>query len=141
MIARSAAIVLDEISSFHIANFEAFINLLKEVNFKGALLVVGDFRQIAPVVTASVSKHDTLAASPKTSHFWKDVVCIALSKLHRQINDPDFANSISKIGDGDWPASDEAKTKLKELGCDLLGRQVDITTLMSKVGGCMSCRN
>jgi hypothetical protein len=72
--------------------------MLNELPFSGKVVVLlGDFRQMCPVVTNS-SKSDVIDASIKSSSLWPLFKTIKLITPICNASDPDFAQKIDEIG-------------------------------------------
>ncbi len=89
--------VIDEAPSLMRANWEAFVQLLIRVNFKGVLLLAGDYRQIAPVVRGG-QRSDIVNASPRRSLLWAHVEKHKLSTVRRIPDDLEYAQHVTAIG-------------------------------------------
>ena len=100
-----AAHIWDEAPNSHSKNIEATEALFRDLGnddlaWGGVPLVImmGDFRQIAPVVKEH-SSIGSVAASVKMSRLWADVEVIHLTKNYRT-RDGEYAAEVTKIGNG-----------------------------------------
>jgi len=100
-------IVWDEFPSNHRNIFESIFQQLNRFNDK-VVLCMGDFRQIAPVISNG-DRVDIVNASIKTSYLWSKFTVLSLSinmRLTQQITEYDtrmqkqYADLILAIGEG-----------------------------------------
>ena len=100
LIASAKIIVIDELPSLRRADFEAMLQILDFLEFRGVLLLSGDFRQIGGGVPRATGK-EQVNASPHSSAAWKHVKTFKLEQRHRTSGDLEWDEHITKLGDGD----------------------------------------
>lgn len=62
-------------------------------------LGLGDFRQVAPIVT-NASKSEVIEASLKSWHLWSHFKILRLHQAMRNASDPEYSSWVDEIGDG-----------------------------------------
>ena len=118
LIACAKIIVIDELPSLRRADFEAVLQILDILEFRGVLLFSGDFRQIGGVVPRATGRQQ-VNASPHSSAAWAHVKTFKLEKRHRTDGDPELGLApdpewdahITRLGDGD-PSIIEGQSEL-----------------------------
>jgi ATP-dependent exoDNAse (exonuclease V) alpha subunit len=100
IISAADLIIIDEISMVSAALFDMIVYRLESMNFRGRLLLVGDFYQLPPVVASSGALFGELLYAFESSS-WKKIspLSIELMTMHRN-NDPHFTQILSKIRRG-----------------------------------------
>jgi len=67
--------------------------------FGGILFLgLGDFRQVAPVVSGA-GESPSLAASMKSSQLWKKIRVFALNTSICSVDDPEYTRTVDDIGE------------------------------------------
>ena len=69
---RAGVIPWDKFFNSHVDRFEAAVRLLNENNKQVIFLLVGDTRQIPPIITSG-TQHEVVLATPTTSLIWQRV--------------------------------------------------------------------
>ncbi|XP_020243613.1 ATP-dependent DNA helicase PIF1-like [Asparagus officinalis] len=84
----------------------------KDEPFGGKVIVFGgDFRQVLPVVPRS-TRSQTIKESLVSSHLWRKMIKLQLSKNMRAKSDTAFSEFLLRIGNGDEPTVTEDLIKL-----------------------------
>ena len=92
-------IIIDQLPLLRRAHLEAVLEILDTLEFKGVLLMSGDFRQIGGVVPFAAAAQQ-VNASPRMSAAWRYVRMLRLTTSRRDESDPVHAENVTGLGDG-----------------------------------------
>jgi hypothetical protein len=89
---RAACECVDEL-------YRRIMNIYDNLPFGGIPLIgLGDFRQVAPVVSGA-GEWPSLAASVKSSQLWKRMQVLTLTTSTRSVDDPEYTHIVDDIGE------------------------------------------
>ena len=90
LLRAACIIVIDEVCSLYRAPLKVFLTMLRDIGSSTTVLLTGDFRQIAPIVSFG-HRHAIVNASPADSMEWANVTTLPLKINHRAAVDPAHA--------------------------------------------------
>ena len=105
LIRNATAIIWDELPMINKAAWECVDEICRRIMniydkpFGGIpFLGLGDFRQVAPVVSGA-GEWPSLAASVKSSQLWQEMQLFTLNTSIRSVDDPEYTQIVDNIGE------------------------------------------
>jgi hypothetical protein len=119
LLRRAVVLIWDEATMTHRKAFEALDTTLRDITgvempFGGKVMILGgDFRQVLPVVPRG-SKAQMIDACIVKSPLWNKIKVLRLKHNMRAQQDPEFADFLLRVGDGNEPFVQDDMIKIPD---------------------------